>query len=177
MTRSSKTLATPNALQQKDMPPAAHPEATAVDAMPAAIEQQWIRICAVDEITARRAGSSAQRRTERGDIRTATDALFALADTAPSRRPALPGHRVRGARRVPLHNTCVELDTGSAVAPDKGQVRRYGVKSNRSGVRGLEVRVGNEGGGNKIHVLLYGGVGCGVRSTRRWLHHRRSRRP
>jgi nitrite reductase (NADH) small subunit len=62
-------------------------------------------------------------------FRTANDKLFALADRCPHRGGPLSQGIVFGDRvACPLHNTCVDLDTGCAVAPDKGQVRSYAVR-------------------------------------------------
>jgi nitrite reductase (NADH) small subunit len=149
MTRASETLTPPNALQQKDMPPAAHQEAAAVEASPGPVEQQWIRICAVDEIP--RLGARVLKRASGPNIaifRTATDGVFALADSCPHRGGPLSQGIVFGERvACPLHNTCVELDTGCAVAPDKGEVRRYAVKVEEASVFvDLEVRTDDRNG-------------------------------
>jgi nitrite reductase (NADH) small subunit len=62
-------------------------------------------------------------------FRTATDRLFALADRCPHRGGPLSQGIVFGERvACPLHNTCVELDSGCAVAPDKGEVAIFIVK-------------------------------------------------
>jgi nitrite reductase (NADH) small subunit len=62
-------------------------------------------------------------------FRTAADGFFALADRCPHRGGPLSQGIVFGERvACPLHNTCVELNTGCAVAPDKGQVQRFEVK-------------------------------------------------
>ena len=90
----------------------------------------WIRICAVEEIP--RLGARVVRRTDDSNIavfRTETDRLFALADRCPHRGGPLSQGIVFGERvACPLHNTCVDLDTGCAVAPDKGAARTYPVK-------------------------------------------------
>ena len=90
---------------------------------------RWTRICAIDDIP--RLGARVIRRTD-GNIavfRTATDAFFALADRCPHRGGPLSQGIVYGERvACPLHNTNVELGTGCAVAPDKGQVQSYPVK-------------------------------------------------
>ena len=92
--------------------------------------QQWIRICGVDEIP--RLGARVVKRSAGSDVavfRTATDGVFALDDSCPHRGGPLSQGIVFGDRvACPLHNTCVELDSGCAVAPDKGQVRKYAVK-------------------------------------------------
>ena len=62
-------------------------------------------------------------------FRTDTDKFFALADRCPHRGGPLSQGIVFGERvACPLHNTCVELGTGCAVAPDKGLVQSFAVK-------------------------------------------------
>ncbi len=61
-------------------------------------------------------------------FRTADDAYFALDDRCPHRGGPLSQGIVHGARvTCPLHNFVIELDSGHAVAPDKGCVARYEV--------------------------------------------------
>ena len=90
-------------------------------------QPQWTRICTVDEIP--RLGARVVRRGIAPNIaifRSADDKFFALADRCPHRGGPLSQGIVFGERvACPLHNTCVELDTGCAVAPDKGQVERF----------------------------------------------------
>jgi nitrite reductase (NADH) small subunit len=79
-----------------------------------------------------RLGARVVRRGEYPNLavfRTDTDKVYALADRCPHRGGPLSQGIVFGDRvACPLHNTCVDLDTGCAVAPDKGQVRSYAVK-------------------------------------------------
>jgi nitrite reductase (NADH) small subunit len=90
----------------------------------------WTRICAIEDIP--RLGARVVRRAEGPNVavfRTAADKFFALADRCPHRGGPLSQGIVYGERvACPLHNTCIELDSGCAVAPDKGKVRRYAVK-------------------------------------------------
>ncbi len=90
----------------------------------------WIRICTVDDIP--RLGARVVRRSGEPNVaifRTADDKLFALADRCPHRSGPLSQGIVFGERvACPLHNTCVELTSGCAVAPDKGQVQSYAVR-------------------------------------------------
>ncbi len=61
-------------------------------------------------------------------FRTADDRYFALDDRCPHRGGPLSQGIVHGARvTCPLHNFVIELDSGQAVAPDKGCVARYEV--------------------------------------------------
>lgn len=128
MTRTTDTLTPPNALQQEVMPPAHRGDDTTPAGAAAGVS--WKRVCAVNEIP--RLGARVIKRAEGANIavfRTQTDGLYALADRCPHRGGPLSQGIVFGDRvACPLHNTCVELDTGCAVAPDKGQVRSYAVK-------------------------------------------------
>jgi nitrite reductase (NADH) small subunit len=95
-----------------------------------AVATRWVRACMADEIP--RLGARVLRRSGGPNIaifRTAADDFFALADRCPHRGGPLSQGIVFGERvACPLHNTCVELHTGCAVAPDKGQVERFDVK-------------------------------------------------
>lgn len=70
--------------------------------------------------------------TSKGSIaifRTSDDQLFALHDSCPHKGGPLSqgivfGHRVA----CPLHNWSIDLESGEAVAPDKGCSRRHQVK-------------------------------------------------
>ena len=91
---------------------------------------RWIRICRLDDIPPLGA-----RVLQRGAgpkvavFRTAAGKLFALADRCPHRGGPLSQGIVFGERvACPLHNTCVELSTGCAVAPDKGVVQTFPVQ-------------------------------------------------
>jgi nitrite reductase (NADH) small subunit len=91
---------------------------------------KWTAICPIDDIP--RLGARVVRRGVAPNIavfRTASDQFFALADRCPHRGGPLSQGIVYGERvACPLHNTSVELGTGCAVAPDKGQVQRFAVK-------------------------------------------------
>ncbi len=106
------------------------PGLTPVSSRPLPSANRWTRICRTDEIP--RLGARVVRRAQPPNIavfRTATDSFFALADRCPHRGGPLSQGIVYGERvACPLHNTCVELDSGCAVAPDKGQVERFPVK-------------------------------------------------
>jgi nitrite reductase (NADH) small subunit len=75
--------------------------------------------------------------TEQGSIaifRTADDSVFALADRCPHKGGPLSqgivyGHTVT----CPLHNLCLNLEDGQAIAPDKGCVKRFVVHVNVDG--------------------------------------------
>ena len=108
----------------------------------------WTRICAIDDIP--RLGARVVRRAVAPNVavfRTATDQFFALADRCPHRGGPLSQGIVYGERvACPLHNTSVELHTGCAVAPDKGNVTRYPVRVD-AGVVYVDLGVAANGNG------------------------------
>jgi nitrite reductase (NADH) small subunit len=62
-------------------------------------------------------------------FRTADDAYFALDDRCPHRGGPLAQGIVHGHKvTCPLHNFVIDLESGSAVAPDEGCARRHAVK-------------------------------------------------
>ena len=126
--RTSDILTPTDALQQKDMPPASHPRVD--DLSQPVTGGAWARICAIDDIP--RLGARVVRRGIAPNVaifRTAEDRYFALADRCPHRGGPLSQGIVFGERvACPLHNTCVDLNTGCAIAPDKGEVQRFAVK-------------------------------------------------
>lgn len=92
-------------------------------------EGKWITIGPVAQIPLLGARVVA---TNRGDIaifRTSDDQLFALRDHCPHQGGPLSqgiiyGHKVA----CPLHNWSIDLESGEAVAPDRGCTHRYAVK-------------------------------------------------
>lgn len=106
---------------------------------------QWFDIGALDDIP--RLGARVVR-TRHGDIavfRTADDRVFALDDRCPHRGgPLSQGIVFDGRVACPLHNWCIELSDGTAVAPDEGCTGTYRVR--REGDRvllGLAPGMGN----------------------------------
>jgi nitrite reductase (NADH) small subunit len=97
--------------------------------MNAVMKDNWIEVGRMQEIPV--LGSRVVR-TGHGNIavfRAGDDSLFALDDRCPHKGGPLSqgivyGHTVA----CPLHNWCIELATGCAVAPDQGAIRRYPVK-------------------------------------------------
>lgn len=62
-------------------------------------------------------------------FRTAEDHLFALRNKCPHKNGPLSEGIVHGHKvACPLHNWNIDLQSGEAVAPDKGCVRRYEVR-------------------------------------------------
>lgn len=94
-----------------------------------AMTEDWLEVGSVEEIP--RLGSRVVR-TAHGDVavfRAGDGALFALADRCPHKGGPLSqgivyGHSVA----CPLHNWCIELASGCAVAPDQGATSSYPVK-------------------------------------------------
>jgi nitrite reductase (NADH) small subunit len=93
------------------------------------MEEQWIVIGRLSDIPPR--GARVVRRPE-GDIavfRTAADEVFALADRCPHQGGPLSQGIVHGTSvTCPLHDWRIALDTGQALAPDRGCVARYPVR-------------------------------------------------
>ena len=90
----------------------------------------WTRIGCLDEIP--RPGVHVVRRAGQPDVaifRTATDRVFALLDRCPHRGIPLSKDMLH-AERVTclLHNTIVDLESGSTVAPQYGCVKTFAVR-------------------------------------------------
>ena len=87
----------------------------------------WKTICRVDDIP--RLGARKVTRKSGADIavfRTADDRVFALLDRCPHKGGPLSQGIVFGESvACPLHNLCIELNTGRAAAPDEGTVERF----------------------------------------------------
>jgi nitrite reductase (NADH) small subunit len=94
------------------------------------VKPHWLAVCAVDDIP--RLGARVVQRAQAPNVavfRTAMDTFFALDDKCPHRGGPLSQGIVFGERvACPLHNMTIELSTGCAVKPDKGEVKRYAVK-------------------------------------------------
>ena len=91
--------------------------------------EDWIEVGCVEEIP--RLGSRVVK-AENGDIavfRNADDEVFALLNRCPHKGGPLSEGIVYG-RTVacPLHNWCMELNSGQVVAPDEGCVPTFPVK-------------------------------------------------
>lgn len=86
----------------------------------------WKTVCALTDIP--RLGS---RVVKTGDcdialFRTGDDRVFALDDKCPHKGGPLSAGIVAGDRvTCPLHGWLIELDSGQAVAPDQGCVKRH----------------------------------------------------
>ena len=100
----------------------------------------WIEIGALKDIP--RLGSRVVR-TATGNIavfRTESDEVFALDDRCPHKGGPLSQGIVYGDRvACPLHSWSIELDSGSAVAPDEGCTHSHPAKV-ENGIVWLSVR-------------------------------------
>lgn len=89
----------------------------------------WIEVAKLEDIP--RQGARVIR-TADGDIavfRTLDDEIFALRDRCPHKGGPLSQGIVHGKRvACPLHDWKINLDSGQAVAPDKGCAVRYPVR-------------------------------------------------
>jgi nitrite reductase (NADH) small subunit len=89
----------------------------------------WIEVTTLDAIP--RQGARVIK-TPEGDIalfRTLDDEVFALRDKCPHKGGPLSQGIVSGKKvACPLHDWKINLDTGLAVAPDKGCAARYPVQ-------------------------------------------------
>lgn len=90
---------------------------------------EWKKLCALDEIP--RLGSRIVK-SPLGEIavfRTAADEIFALHDRCPHKGGPLSQGLVAGKTvACPLHGWKIRLESGEAVAPDKGCAKTYPVK-------------------------------------------------
>lgn len=104
--------------------------------MSAVMNEAWITIGALDEIPRLGARVVKTSDDEIAIFRAADDSVFALSNRCPHKggplgEGILHGHRVT----CPLHNWMIELESGEAVAPDVGCVRRYPVQVEKGVVR------------------------------------------
>jgi nitrite reductase (NADH) small subunit len=88
----------------------------------------WLEIGRLEEIPRQGARVVVTRHGDIAVFRTRDDQVFAVEDRCPHKGGPLSQGIVHG-RRVtcPLHNWVIELESGSAVAPDEGCVRRFPV--------------------------------------------------
>ena len=89
----------------------------------------WKKLCVLDEIP--RLGSRVVK-SPKGDIavfRTAEDEIFALHDKCPHKGGPLSQGLISGkVVTCPMHSWKIQLDSGEAVAPDKGCAHSFAVK-------------------------------------------------
>jgi nitrite reductase (NADH) small subunit len=89
----------------------------------------WIEVCALEDVPA-----GGARRLHAGGavialIRPEAERVFALEDRCPHKGGPL-SEGIVAADRVacPLHGQCVDLASGTMIAPDEGRVRTFGVR-------------------------------------------------
>ena len=91
--------------------------------------KSWVKIGPLEEIAP--LGARVVRHAG-GDIavfRTGDDEIYALDNKCPHKGGPLSDGIVHGCRiTCPLHNWVLELKTGKAVAPDKGETRTYATR-------------------------------------------------
>ncbi|MDF9392341.1 MULTISPECIES: nitrite reductase small subunit NirD [Methylococcus] len=89
----------------------------------------WTPIASLEDIPRQGARIVATPEGAIAVFRTLDDRVFALLDRCPHKGGPLSEGIVHGARvTCPLHNWVIELDSGQAVAPDEGCVRRFPVR-------------------------------------------------
>ena len=93
------------------------------------IDQDWIEVGALDDIPRLGARVLETDTLSIALFRTSTDQVYALRDRCPHKGGPLSqgivyGHTVA----CPLHNWCVDMNKGEAIAPDEGCVPTYPVK-------------------------------------------------
>ncbi|MCW8826194.1 MAG: nitrite reductase small subunit NirD [Gammaproteobacteria bacterium] len=89
----------------------------------------WIEVGKLEDIP--RLGSRVvdMERREIAIFRTELDDIFAVANSCPHKKGPLAEGIVHGKKvTCPLHNWTIDLESGEAVAPDKGCARRYETK-------------------------------------------------
>ena len=93
-------------------------------------KENWIEIGTLEEIP--KLGARVIE-TKNGDIavfRTADDEVFALRDECPHKQGPLSQGIVHGKKvACPMHDWKINLDSGTAVAPDEGCAASYPVKN------------------------------------------------
>ncbi|MDQ1314147.1 MAG: nitrite reductase small subunit [Pseudomonadota bacterium] len=89
----------------------------------------WIDILDVNDIPRLGARVVRHGNIDIAVFRTADDEVFALKDRCPHKGGPLSQGIVHGKKvACPMHNWNIELDSGSAVAPDRGCARVFPVK-------------------------------------------------
>ena len=89
----------------------------------------WIKVAQLDEIPALGARTLTMDTMTIAVFRNSKDDVFALKDECPHKKGPLSQGIVHGTTvTCPLHNWKIELDTGEAVAPDKGCAHAFDAK-------------------------------------------------
>lgn len=94
------------------------------------MSDNWIEVGTLEDIPKLGARVVARKEGNIAIFRTADDDLFALRDKCPHKGGPLSQGIVHGKRvACPLHDWKIHLDSGDAVAPDKGCAASYPVKN------------------------------------------------
>ena len=89
----------------------------------------WTDVCALDAIPRQGARTLEGPDGPIAVFRTLEDQVFAILDRCPHKGGPLSQGIVHGAKvTCPLHNWVIDLESGEAVKPDEGCVRRYPAK-------------------------------------------------
>lgn len=93
------------------------------------MSQGWINIGLLDDIPRLGARCVKTGSTDIAVFRAGDDRVFAIVDSCPHRGGPLSQGIVHDCRvTCPLHNWVIDLESGSVVGPDEGQVRTIAVK-------------------------------------------------
>ena len=91
--------------------------------------KQWYEVCAVDEIPRRGAVRIVHGETKIAVFKSSSDVIRALEDKCPHKGGPLSDGIVHGdCVTCPLHNWNIDLETGSAMGADEGQVATFNVR-------------------------------------------------
>ncbi len=89
----------------------------------------WLDICALEEINVLGSRIISGPRGDIAIFRTSDDEVFALDDRCPHKGGPLSQGLIYGKRvACPLHNWQIELESGTAVAPDVGCAHKHEAK-------------------------------------------------
>lgn len=90
---------------------------------------RWQDVGLLTEVPARGARTVQLAGKQIAVFRSADDTVFALDDACPHQGGPLSQGIVSGCKvYCPLHNWCIALDSGEAVAPDEGHTGTYPVR-------------------------------------------------
>ena len=89
----------------------------------------WIKVCALDEIAPQGSRVVASSQGDIAIFRTADGSVFGLHDKCPHKGGPLSQGIVAGkVVTCPMHSWKIQLENGMAVAPDKGCSKSFAVK-------------------------------------------------
>ena len=91
--------------------------------------QDWIEVCALEDVPVLGSRKLLVGTLTLALIRATEDRVFALEDRCPHKGgPFSEGIVAADRVACPLHGQCVDLATGTMVAPDEGQVQTFAVQ-------------------------------------------------